>query len=101
MNAGNCQEPDEVVTHRPIRPFKVPTPKKEEEPKEGSLTVLWYQGPETGAPIPICNGANKGACTEADEVVKKRLRRPHKRAAEGDPDFADQEKADKERIAKK
>jgi hypothetical protein len=26
----------------------------------------------TGAPIAICNGANAGNCTEADEVVKHR-----------------------------
>jgi hypothetical protein len=44
----------------------------------------------TGAAIPICNGANAGACTEADEVVKHRLRRPFKRAAPGDPDYVDE-----------
>jgi hypothetical protein len=45
--------------------------------------------PTTGAPIPICNGANEGKCTEADEVVKHRLRRPFKRAAPGDPDYVE------------
>ena len=50
--------------------------------------------PSTGAPIPICNGANKGNCVTAEEVTTKRLRRPYKRAAPGDPDYADQEKAD-------
>ena len=101
MNEGACQDPEEVITKRPIRPFKVPTPPPSDEPKEDSLTVLWFQGPESGAPIPICNGANAGACTEADEVVKNRLRRPHKRAAPGDPDYPAQEAADKQTIAKK
>ena len=50
--------------------------------------------PSTGAPIPICNGANTGDCTEADEVVVHRLRRPHKRAEKGDPDWEAQEAAD-------
>ena len=31
--------------------------------------------PSTGDAIAICNGANVGHCTEADEVVKHRLRR--------------------------
>ena len=48
----------------------------------------------TGNPIPICNGANSGNCVEADEVVKHRLRRPHKRAGPNDADWAAQEKAD-------
>ena len=51
----------------------------------------------TGAPIPICNGANSHDCTEASVVVQHRVRRPHKRAAPGDPDFAAQEAADKAR----
>lgn len=41
----------------------------------------------TGAAIAICNGANAGHCTEADEVVKHKLRRAGKRAAPGDPDY--------------
>ena len=45
--------------------------------------------PTTGPAIPICNGANAGACTEAEEVVKHRLRRPGKRAAPGDPDYVE------------
>ena len=49
--------------------------------------------PSTGAPIPICNGANSNDCTEADVVVKHRVRRPHKRAAPGDPDYAAQQAA--------
>ena len=53
----------------------------------------------TGDPIPICNGANSSNCTEASVVVKHRVRRPHKRAAPGDPDFAAQEAADKARAA--
>ena len=48
----------------------------------------------TGNPIPICNGMNSGNCTEADVVVVNRLRRDHKRAAPGDADFEDQQKAD-------
>ena len=51
--------------------------------------------PDTGAPIPICNGANDGQCTEANDVVVHRVRRPHKRAAKGDPDFPAQEANDK------
>ena len=50
--------------------------------------------PSTGAPIAICNGANKGKCVTAEEVTTKHLRRPYKRAAPGDPDWAEQEKAD-------
>ena len=55
--------------------------------------------PAHGPPIAICNGANAGACTEADEVVVHKLRRPYKRAAPGDPDFPAQEEADKARMA--
>ena len=51
--------------------------------------------PSTGAPIAICNGANSGACVEANEVVKHHIRRPFKRAAEGDKDYKEQEAADK------
>jgi hypothetical protein len=43
----------------------------------------------TGDAIPICNGANAGACEEAHEVVKHRMRRPGKMAAPGDPDYVD------------
>ena len=43
----------------------------------------------TGDAIPICNGANEGACTDASEVVKHRIRRPFKRAAPGDPDYVE------------
>jgi hypothetical protein len=50
--------------------------------------------PAHGTPIPICNGANAGKCTEADEVVVHRVRRAYKRAAPGDPDYEAQEKAD-------
>ena len=53
----------------------------------------------TGDPIPICNGANSSNCVEASVVIQKRIRRPHKRAAPGDPDFAAQEAADKARLA--
>ena len=53
------------------------------------------KGIETGAPIPICNGENAGACSEPIEVNTHRIRRPFKRAAPGDPDFAAQEAADK------
>ena len=49
--------------------------------------------PSSGAPIPICNGANSNDCTEADVVVQHRIRRPHKRAAPGDPDYAAQQAA--------
>ena len=41
----------------------------------------------TGPAIPICNGANAGACTEADDVVIHNYRRDGKRAAKGDPDW--------------
>ena len=42
----------------------------------------------TGDIIPICNGANEGACTEADDVVIHHVRRdPSKRAAKGDEDW--------------
>ena len=47
--------------------------------------------PSTGDPIPICNGANSDNCSEADEVCKHRVRRPHKRAAPGDPDYPAQQ----------
>ena len=50
--------------------------------------------PAYGAPIAICNGANAGSCVTAEEVTTKKLRRPFKRAAPGDPDWAAQEKAD-------
>mgnify|MGYP001060097367 CR=1 FL=1 len=43
--------------------------------------------PAHGEPIAICNGAIQGSCTEAEDVVKHRLRRAYKRAAPGDPDF--------------
>ena len=50
--------------------------------------------PDTGATIPICNGANAGRCTEADSVVVKKLRRAGKRAAPGDPDYDAQSSSD-------
>ena len=56
--------------------------------------VKLSQTPETGAAIPICNGANAGSCTTADDVVKNKLRRAGKRAAPGDPDFAKQDATD-------
>ena len=59
-----------------------------------SSQAVLLQHPSTGDPIPICNGANSGNCVEADEVVKHRLRRPHKRAGPNDADWAAQEKAD-------
>ena len=62
--------------------------------------MLQKESPDTGAPIPICNGANSHNCVEADVVVKHIYRRPFKRAASGDPDFADQEKADDARAGK-
>ena len=49
--------------------------------------LLQKGGIETGDPIPICNGANSSNCTEADEVVKHRRRRPHKQPAPGDSDY--------------
>jgi hypothetical protein len=51
----------------------------------------WYGIPHsgTGAAIAICNGFNQGHCTEAEEVVKHRLRRPFKQPAIGDPDYVD------------
>ena len=49
--------------------------------------TLNHATPDTGAAIPICTGANSGKCTEADEVVVKKLRRAGKRAADGDPDY--------------
>ena len=61
------------------------------------LTTQAIRDPRHGDAIPICNGANAADCTEADEVVKHRLRRPNKRAGPGDPDFAAQEAADKAR----
>ena len=48
----------------------------------------------TGKPINVCNGLNDGDCQNADQINKKRIRRPHKRAAPGDPDYEAQEKAD-------
>ena len=55
---------------------------------------LEKQDLSTGPPIPICNGMNAGNCTEADVVVVNAIRRPNKRAAKGDKDFAAQEAAD-------
>ena len=43
----------------------------------------------TGPAIPICNGANVGACTKANDVVIHNYRRDGKRAAKGDPDWED------------
>ena len=45
--------------------------------------------PTTGEAIAICNGTNDGHCSEADEVVMHRLRRPGKQPAVGDPDYVD------------
>ena len=59
-----------------------------------AASAVTLKDPSTGDPIPICNGANSSNCTEADVVVRHRIRRPHKRAAPGDPDWAAQEKAD-------
>ena len=54
--------------------------------------VLLQKGDgSTGEIIPICNGANSNNCTEADEVVKHRLIRPYKKAAEGEPAYASQQ----------
>ena len=50
--------------------------------------------PSTGEIIPICNGWNTGRCTNAEDVVVKKIRRDGKRAAPGDPDYADQSSAD-------
>ena len=63
-----------------------------------SAVTLDKFDPAHGAPIPICNGANEGSCTEANDVVVHRIRRAYKRAAPGDPDFEAQEKADQERM---
>ena len=62
-----------------------------------SSNAIKLTGNGTGEPIAICNGANSHNCTEADVVVQHRVRRPNKRAAPGDPDFAAQEAADKAR----
>ena len=40
-----------------------------------STQAVKINGPETGAPIPVCNGANPLNCTEVDEVVKHAYRR--------------------------
>ena len=55
---------------------------------------LMQRGEPYGAPIHICNGANAGNCTEACVVNTHRVRIPHKRAAEGDPDYPAQEAQD-------
>ena len=62
-----------------------------------STQAIKLAGSGTGDAIPICNGANSHNCVEADVVVQHRVRRPNKRAAPGDPDFAAQEAADKAR----
>jgi len=46
-------------------------------------------GEGTGAAIAICNGYNSLHCTEADDVVRHKIRRAGKRAAPGDPDYVD------------
>jgi hypothetical protein len=46
----------------------------------GNIRTTFYaqkSGPETGAPIPICNGMNADDCQEPADVFK-RVRRPHK-----------------------
>jgi hypothetical protein len=101
-NEGACTEASEVVKHRVRRPFKRAAPGDPdyaEDPPAGPVdaraalaqkNIPWGDPhPTTGPAIPICNGANAGACTEASEVVKHRVRRPHKRAAPGDPDYVD------------
>ena len=62
-----------------------------------STNAVKLTGNGTGEPIAICNGANSHNCVEADVVVVNRIRRPNKRAAPGDADFAAQEAADKAR----
>lgn len=58
--------------------------------------IPWYglAHSGTGPAIAICNGLNEGHCTEAEEVVKHRLRRPFKQPAIGDPDYVDDSKPD-------
>ena len=55
--------------------------------------IPWYglAHSGTGPAIAICNGLNEGHCTEAEEVVKHRLRRPFKMPGPGDPDDIDPE----------
>ena len=67
--------------------------------RKRSLAQVENLDPSTGKIIPICNGANEGACTKAEDVVVKRIRRDHKRAEPGDPDWGDQETADVARAA--
>ena len=47
-----------------------------------NAVTLRQMDPSTGAPIPICNGANSSQCTEADEVVKHRVARPFKKLSD-------------------
>jgi len=47
--------------------------------------------PETGDIIPVCNGYNSSKCTEVKDILKKKYRRDYKRAAPGDPDYAEQQ----------
>ena len=112
-NTGNCMEASEVVKHAVRRPHKRASPGAPDWAEQEAADKLragnkslaqkhhHHKDPSTGAVIPICNGANTGNCTEADEVVKHKVRRPHKRATEGAPDWADQEAADKMRAGKK
>ena len=55
----------------------------------------------TGKPINVCNGLNDGDCENAASINKKKVRRAHKRAAPGDPDYAAQEAADAKMMASK
>jgi len=101
-NTGNCTEADEVVKHRLRRPFKAPAvgdPDHPDTKKAAAYAQVEKQDLSSGPPIPICNGANIGNCTEADVVVVNAIRRPHKRAAAGDSDFPAQEAADAARVA--
>jgi hypothetical protein len=104
-NSGNCTEANEVVKHKVRRPHKRATegaPDWEDQvaadkARMGGKSLAQRQAydPSTGEVIPVCNGANDGNCMEPKEINTHKIRRAHKRAAKGDPDFADQEAADK------
>lgn len=100
MNAGACTEADVVVVNHRRRAGKRAAPGDQDWEAQQAADHLngWslaqHKGNGSGEPIPICNGANAGHCTEADVVVVNHRRRPHKRAAPGDEDFPAQEAAD-------
>ena len=97
LNNGNCVTAEEVNTKKIRRAGKRAAPgdpdyeaQEKADAARTPVPVLAQkkaQDPSTGAIIPICNGANKGKCTTAEEVVTKKIRRAGKRAAPGDPDY--------------